>query len=280
MIDHLHGHIDERLTVEALSSVARLSKFHFHRRFSEVLGVGVYEYVKLLRLRRAAYEIAFRERPILDVALSSGYGSHAAFSRAFRKVVGQSPSDYRAMPRSSGWLTAWFDTQRRLGQLATRHLSLRDDSRVTTVVLPSIRVAALEHRGDPMGLNISLQRFIAWRKAQPQSVRASATFNLAYSDPSVAAPEHFGFDICAATDRSVAANPFGVVERTIPGGRCATLRHVGSNGTLGDAVSTLRRWLHLSGETLRDFPLILHRIQFFPDVPEHEAVTDVMLPLA
>jgi len=45
-------------------------------------------------------------------------------------------------------------------------------------------------------------------------------------------------------------------------------------------VSTLRRWLHLSGETLRDFPLILHRIQLFPDVPEHEAVTDVMLPLA
>jgi AraC family transcriptional regulator len=280
VIDHVHAHIDERLTVEALSSVARLSKFHFHRRFSEALGLGVYEYVKLLRLRRAAYEIAFRDRPILDVALSSGYGSHAAFSRAFGKVVGQSPSDFRAMPRSSGWLSAWPDTQRRLDQLATRRLSSCDPSHVRTVAFPSMRVATLEHRGDPMGLNISLQRFIAWRKGQPQSVRNSATFNLAYSDPSVTAPEHFRFDICAATDRSVSANPFGVVERTIAGGRCATLRHVGSNGTLGDAVSTLRRWLHSSGETLRDVPLILHRVQLFPDVPEHEAVTDVLLPLA
>jgi DNA gyrase inhibitor GyrI len=59
-----------------------------------------------------------------------------------------------------------------------------------------------------------------------------------------------------------------------------TLRHVGSNGTLGDAVSTLRRWLDSSGETPRDGPLILHRVQLFPDVPEHEALTDVMLPLA
>jgi AraC family transcriptional regulator len=280
VIDYLHGHIDDRLTVEQLSSVARLSKFHFHRRFSEVLGIGVYEYIKLLRLRRAAYEIAFRERPILDVALSSGYGSHAAFSRAFRKVVGQSPSDFRAMPRSSGWLSAWSNTQRRLDKLTTRRLSSCDSSQVRTVIFRSIRVAALEHRGDPSGLNVSLQRFIAWRKGQPRSVRTSAIFNLAYSDPSVTASENFRFDICAATDRSVAANLFGVVEKTIPGGRCATLRHFGSNGTLGDAVSTLRRWLQLSGETLRDFPLILHRIQLFPDVPEHEAVTDVMLPLA
>jgi AraC-like DNA-binding protein len=143
VFDYLHGHIDEHLTVEALSSVAKLSKFHFHRRFSEVLGIGVYEYIKLLRLRRAAYEIAFRDRPILDVALAAGYGSHAAFSRAFRKVMGQSPSDYRALPQSGGWLTAWFDTQRRLGRLATRQLSSCDDSPVTTVVLPSIRVASL-----------------------------------------------------------------------------------------------------------------------------------------
>jgi AraC family transcriptional regulator len=194
--------------------------------------------------------------------------------------VGQSPSDFRAKPGTSEWLSAWCDTQRRIDRLATRGLSSCDPSQVRTVTLPSIRVAALEHRGDPVGLNVSLQRFIAWRKGQPQSVRTSATFNLAYSDPSEAAPEHFRFDICAATDRPVAANPFGVAERTIPGGRCATLRHVGSNGTLGDTVSTLRQSLDLSGETLRDFPLILHRIQLFPDVPEHEAVTDVMLPLA
>jgi AraC family transcriptional regulator len=52
VIDYVHRHMDERLTVEVLRSVARLSKFHFHRRFSEVLGSGVYEYIKLVRLRR------------------------------------------------------------------------------------------------------------------------------------------------------------------------------------------------------------------------------------
>jgi AraC family transcriptional regulator len=38
-------------------------------------------------------------------------------------------------------------------------------------------------------------------------------------------------------------------------------------------------WLPNSGEELRDYPLYFQRIRFFPDVPEHEAVTDIFLPL-
>jgi AraC family transcriptional regulator len=38
-------------------------------------------------------------------------------------------------------------------------------------------------------------------------------------------------------------------------------------------------WLPASGQEPREFPLYLQRIRFFPDVPEHEAVTDVFLPL-
>jgi DNA gyrase inhibitor GyrI len=38
-------------------------------------------------------------------------------------------------------------------------------------------------------------------------------------------------------------------------------------------------WLPASGEELRDFPLYLQRVRFFPDVPEHEAIVDVFLPL-
>ena len=87
--------------------------------------------------------------------------------------------------------------------------------------------------------------------------------------------------MCASTDRPVADNPFGVVARNIPGGRCATLRHLGSDDTLQDTVSFLySQWLPQSGEELRDFPLFFQRVNLFPAVPEHEAITDVFLPLA
>ena len=67
----------------------------------------------------------------------------------------------------------------------------------------------------------------------------------------------------------------GIVNKVIPGGRCASLRHVGSEDTLDAAIRYLyAQWLPTSGEELRDYPLFLQRISFFPDVSEHEAVTD------
>ena len=67
---------------------------------------------------------------------------------------------------------------------------------------------------------------------------------------------------------------------TIPAGRCALLRHVGSDDQLGRSIRYLyANWLPASGEELRDFPLFMRRVTFFPDVPDSEAVTDIYLPL-
>jgi AraC family transcriptional regulator len=71
-----------------------------------------------------------------------------------------------------------------------------------------------------------------------------------------------------------------VVAKVIPGGRCALLRHLGSEDTLGGTIRYLySHWLPRSGAEPRDFPLFLQRVVFFPEVPEHEAITDVFLPL-
>src|SRR5690606_40690953 len=71
-----------------------------------------------------------------------------------------------------------------------------------------------------------------------------------------------------------------VKTKSIPAGRCAVLRHVGSDNTLGESIRWLYSdWLPQSGESLRDFPLFLRRVRFFPDVPEHEAISDIYLPL-
>jgi AraC family transcriptional regulator len=109
----------------------------------------------------------------------------------------------------------------------------------------------------------------------------SATFNILWDDPETTPPQDFRLDLCAATEVEIAANDEGMVAKTLPGGRCAVLRHTGSDETLGAAVKYLyAQWLPQSGEELRDFPAFVQRVKFFPDVPESEAVTDVFLPLA
>ncbi len=66
----------------------------------------------------------------------------------------------------------------------------------------------------------------------------------------------------------------------IPGGRCAVLRVVGNTDNLEPAALYLYRdWLPASGEEARDFPIYCQRLSFFPEVPEHETVAEVFLPL-
>ena len=83
------------------------------------------------------------------------------------------------------------------------------------------------------------------------------------------------------SSRAVEPNDVGVVERVIPGGRCARLRYVGSDDGMGEALTFLyAQWLPQSREEVRDFPLFLQRLRFPPDVPEHESEIDFYLPLA
>jgi AraC family transcriptional regulator len=266
---------DADLSVEALCRVAAFSKFHFHRQFSELFGVAAHKYVQLVRLRRASYRLAFRGDSILDIALSSGYESHEAFSRAFRKLLEQAPSEFRAEP---DW-QRFHQTQAPLTEVRSEHMSpaYRHED-VSIQDFPETRVAVLEHRGDPRRLGDSIRKFIEWRKQNRLLPRVSATFNLFYEPPE--ATEDFRLDLCAAITDVVAPNSSGVVQKSIPAGRCAVLRHVGSDDTLAASIHYLySTWLPKSGEEPRDFPLFARRVRFFPDVPEHEALTEIYLPI-
>ena len=277
VLEHIDQHLEDELTVDGLSAVAAFSKFHFHRQFSELFGMGVYRYVQLVRLKRAAYQLAFRaDERIIDVALGAGYESHEAFTRAFKKTVGQTPSEFRERPN---W-PAWHAVFQPLSELRSEHMKPDSQSKQVNVVdFKATRVGTLVHRGDPKHLEGTIRTFIEWRKQNRLHPDVSASFNLFYGDLDTP-PEEFRLDLCAATEKPIGDNPFGVVEQIIPAGRCAVLRHIGSDDTLVETITYLyRTWLPASGEELRDFPLFAQRVRMFPDVPEHEAVTDVFLPL-
>ena len=278
VLEYIDSHLDDDLSVDRLSNVAAFSKYHFHRQFSELFGISVYKYVQLNRLKRASYQLAFRNpMQIVDISLASGYENHESFSRAFKKSIGQTPSEFREHPQ---W-NPWHSTYQPLSDLRIEHMKAENQpANVKLITFKDTKVAALEHRGDPNLIGNSVRKFIEWRKQNSLTPQVSDTFNILYDNPSSTSPENYCFDICASTERDVADNAFGVVEKTIPGGRCAVLRHIGDDANLGESITYLYSdWLPLSGEEPRDFPLFLQRVSFFPDVPEHEAITDVFLPL-
>ena len=279
VLEFIDAHADEPLDLERLSNVAAFSKFHFQRQFTELFGIGVFKYMQLTRLKRASYRLAFRDDvSVLDVAHDSGYEGPEAFARAYKQACGQSPSAFRKDPN---W-TSWYAISNSLSELRSQHMRNPIDSECVQIIrFEGVKVAALEHRGDPRRIGDSLRKFIEWRKTSGLHPTRSATYNILYDDPTSVAPADYRFDVCASTGRDVPANTYGILTKTIPAGRCAVLRIAGGDDALANGVAFLySQWLPQSGEELRDFPLFLQRVRFFPDVAEHEQIVDLFLPLA
>jgi len=152
---------------------------------------------------------------------------------------------------------------------------------LTIVEFDETRVAVLEHYGSPAKLNDSVQQFINWRKAEGLSpVATGRTFGVPWNDPESVAPEDFRFDICGEVAGDIPDNLQGVINKIIPGGRCAVLRHFGSTDRIGESVWSLYRdWLPQSGERQREFPVFFHYLKLASNTPEAELMTDIYLPL-
>jgi AraC family transcriptional regulator len=93
---YIESHLSGELSLEAIAGVAGVSRFHLSRAFAVSTGSSLAGYVRARRLSEAAKALAQGAPDILSVALDSGYGSHEAFTRAFRQHFGLPPEQLRA----------------------------------------------------------------------------------------------------------------------------------------------------------------------------------------
>src|SRR6201997_4448338 len=92
----VESHLADPLTLDDVAEVARISRFHLVRAFATATGLSVMRYVRARRLTEAARALAAGAPDIPQVALDSDYGSHEAFTRAFRDHFGVTPETVRA----------------------------------------------------------------------------------------------------------------------------------------------------------------------------------------
>ena len=93
---YIRDHSDDELSLAAVAHVVNMSATYFSEKFKEMTGINFVDYVARTRIEKARNLLLNPNRRVSEVAFEVGFQSLSQFNRTFKKVVGESPRDYRA----------------------------------------------------------------------------------------------------------------------------------------------------------------------------------------
>lgn len=111
-LKYIEEHLDSHIDLKEVAKKAYSSEYHFKRLFSLLSGITISEYIRRRQLTEAALDLKNQHEKVIDIAIKYGYQSPDAFSRAFQKFHGVTPTlarnpeqNVKAYPRISFQLT-------------------------------------------------------------------------------------------------------------------------------------------------------------------------------
>ncbi len=267
VLDHVQAHLDHPLDLARVAEVGAFSPFHFHRIWRAAMGETPADTVRRLRLHRAAVELATGDAPIARIIRRAGYGSAAAFGRAFADAHGIPPAAFRARHRAPD--------RPDLPQPRSSYMPVP----VTIVDVQSRRLLGIRHVGPYPEIGGAFDTLGVWAGTRGLLGPGTQWIGIYPDDPQAVPPRQQRADACitAPADATVEAP---VAEVRLEGGRHAVYRHIGPYAELESAyLRVIRDWLPGSGEDLADRPCFEVYVNDAKTVRPAELITDIHLPL-
>ena len=266
VVDHIHDHPAGDLSLDALADVAALSRFHFHRVYTAVVGETAASTVRRMRLHRAAVALVQGTDPVPVIARAVGYPQIASFTRAFAGHHGLTPAAFR----NRGELRPFPLLSAKKGTLMYPVITRTD---------PARRLAAVAHKGPYPEINRAFEKLGSTVAARGFYGRLGHMVGVYYDSPADVKPadlrSHAGLE--APADLPINAP---LVEVTLPAGRLAVLTFTGPYAGLPAAYDQLMGiWLPQSGEVPADSPIFEVYLNSPMDTAPEALVTEVCLPL-
>ena len=235
LLAEVKDNLDRDHTLAAMAKTFGASPFQFHRQFSSAVGETPRQHVERLRLERAAYLLAVTEARILDIALTVGFDSHEAFTRAFRRWEGRTPRAYRQAARAGQ--AARLERNRHFQGDGCRFTEVWFESR------PPMHVLAIRVLGPYGDLNAPAARSPVWFEieawADARGIWLGAErWGLFPDDPTVTPPELQGADLCIPIADAVSGDQ-RVRCLELAGGLYGKIGHAGPGSTLIQAYRQL-----------------------------------------
>jgi len=141
MQQYISEHLEEDLSLHTLAREAGYSPWHSARMFREYTGTAPFEYIRRLRLTKAALVLRDEKRKVIDVAMDFVFDSHEGFTRAFRREFGMTPKSYQQSTPPIALFTPYYaDAQLLMGTDRTGLPPLSGRFRTEIVEFPKRRM--------------------------------------------------------------------------------------------------------------------------------------------
>ncbi len=302
VMDYVHAHLDEDLSLEELAGVADFSVFHFHRIFKAMTGEPLFSFIQRLRLEKAASFL--RSNPgksITEIALDCGFSGSAPFARAFRANFAMSASEYRRVPQSKMGQVEGNDgkTDGKLRQDCRVSLHYTDgnqiywrltmnesklQAKVEIKDLPEMQVAYVRHTGpyknDAELFRTLFTKLMTW--AGPKGLLdfpKTQVLAVYHDDPAITEEAKLRISCCITVPPNTPVDgEVGLM--TLPKGKVAMARFELVPGEYEAAwTAVFQDWLPESGWQCDDRPCFELYHNNCEEHPEKKSIVDICIPV-
>jgi AraC family transcriptional regulator len=266
VLSYIHDNPAGDLSLDNLADVAAMSRFHWHRVFSAMMGQTVAQVTREIRMHRAACWLVQKDWPVADIAARVGYPNVGSFTRVFGEEYGSSPMAFR----TQGGLIA-DPPQPQKGDYPMYPVDIETHE--------SRRIASLSHKGNYLEIGQQFQKAMTLMAMRNLMGDVRGMLGLYYDDPN-SIPEPDLRSTAGVMLAEGAEVPDVMEETTAEGGRFAVLHFTGPYAGLKGAYDYLYGvYIPEQGLELREAPAMEIYLNGPQDTAPEALKTEVCAPI-
>ena len=229
VLKYIHFHLDEKLDLDKLASIALVSKHHFHRLIKAYLGEPLGVYINRIKVETGAKLLKYSDNSIAEIAYKIGYETPTSFNKSFKKQFGVSPTQFRKNPNHSFKIIK-NNTKKRTFDL------IQETKTIQPLLVLSNQSKGLIDMIDKTELWEDLMKFA---KQNNLLNLQSNFYGITWDDPTITSKQYIRYDACIGVEKEIKHSRF--VIKKIAGGKYMCFTYKGDYKYLGDVYDQIFR---------------------------------------